>query len=229
MAHIPLTALTRTLRIFNRPSPRFPVLLIWLCLTCSGGMCNAQSNPTLYFHWRPGADAYDNLTLTVKIAVDSTTPNGSYSIRSEQTTNSSNFANHDFTVTNGVASSDTFTVVNYPIMGSGPTGILLWVNAQPTSAFNGVTQVYHYTDGGAEPDYFSHHDNAAVGYTDLLTFHLDTISGVESLQGVQAVPEPATWFMAALTCSTVVVMATRGWRRRECPIGAPGGAGRTGR
>src|SRR5436853_936215 len=107
------------------------LVLLWVCFICSAALCKAQSQPTLYVHWRPGADAYDTLTLTVNLAVDQNTPNGIYSIRSEQTTNSSNFANHTFTVTDGVASLNSFTVSSYPLFGNGPTGILLWVNDEP--------------------------------------------------------------------------------------------------
>lgn len=204
----------------NTPLPncqgrRVLVLLLYLCGMCSATLCKAQSDPTLYFHWRPGADAYDTLTLTVKVAVDQTTPNGTYSIRSEQTTNSSNFTNHVFTVTDGVATLNSFSVFSYPLMGTGPTGILLWVNDEPTSQFATVTQTYHYTDGGNEPDYFAHPNNPQMNYIASLTFILDATAGNESLQGVQAVPEPATWAIGALTGSAVVVMTGRHRRRRR--------------
>jgi hypothetical protein len=203
-----------------RQGRRALVLLLCPCFIFSAAFCKAESDPTLYFHWRPGADAYDTLTITVGVAVDANTPNGTYSIRSQQTTNSSNFANHIFSVTDGVATLNAFTVFSYPLMGTGPTGILLWVNDEPTSQFAGVSQTYQYTDGGYEPDYFSHHNNAQVNYIDSVVFKLDASAfGDSPIEGVQAVPEPATWIIGAATGLAVVVITRRRWSRRGIVAG----------
>jgi hypothetical protein len=193
---------------------RVLVQLLCLWFTCSAALSRAENDPTLYFHWRPGADAYDTLTITVAVAVDENTPNGTYSIRSQQTTNSSNFANHVFSVTDGVATTNSFTVLSYPLFGVGPTGILLWVNDEPTSQFATVTQTYHYIDGGSEPDYFGHSNNPQMNYVGSLTFKLDATAFTDSLQGEQAVPEPATWVFGAITGLALVAMAGGRLRRR---------------
>lgn len=186
------------------------VLLVCVCLTCLAALAQAQSNPTLYIRWRPLADAYDTLTVTVNLQVDPTTPNGVYSIRAEQTTNSANYADHSFSVTNGVPSVASFNVFNSPLLGSGPTGIILWVNDEPTNQFATVRQTYHYTDGGNEPDYYGRHNNPQMNFTDSITFRLDSSALNDFPQGIQPVPEPGTWGVGALlTAAAVLNMARR--------------------
>lgn len=56
------------------------LLAAWIAL--SSVSLHAQS---LYIHWRPGADAYDTLSVTVNLVTDSTSPppDGNYTFRSE--------------------------------------------------------------------------------------------------------------------------------------------------
>lgn len=197
----------------HRRRQRF-LILVSFCLSCSARLAQAQSDPTLYIHWRPGADAYDILTVTVNLQVDQNTPSGTYSIRSEQTTNSSNYADHTFSVTNGVASLASFNVFNSPLLGGGATGILLWVKDEPSNQFAAVRQTYHYTDGGNEPDYFGHHNNAQMNFTGVLTFKLDSTVFGDFPQSIHAVPEPATHVAGLLTASAALGMARRRFRKK---------------
>jgi hypothetical protein len=191
-------------------------MLIYLCAGCATGFCN-DNPPTLYIRWGSVADPSDSLTVTVTLAVDQDTPNGLYSIRSEETTNASNRSDHNFTVTDGVVSVPTFTIGNYGLFnpGRGATGILLWVKDAPTNAFAGITETYNYIDGGFEPDYFGRHNNPPVNYTDTLTFHLDGLSGGGGLESIQAVPEPSTWLVGALAATAAITTAARRRRRRR--------------
>ncbi|HJT82743.1 MAG TPA: PEP-CTERM sorting domain-containing protein [Chthoniobacterales bacterium] len=189
-------------------------VLVLMCAGCSTAF-GLEEVPTLYIRWGPGPDLYDSLTVTVNVAVDETTPDGVYSIRSQQTTNPSNHSDHTFTITDGVASSGAFTIGNYGLFnpGVGPTGILLWVKDAPTNAYQGYTETYNYIDGGLEPSYHAHQNNAPVHYIDSMTFHLDAFESGEDIEDIQAVPEPATWIIGALAAAAAAAMAQR--RRRQ--------------
>jgi RHS repeat-associated protein len=162
---------------------------VLLCLTIASAITFPVSfvfaqNPTLYIRWRPVADEFDTLTITVHVVVDQSTPNGAYTIRREETTNNANYHNLDFSVSNGVATPSTFVVGNYPLSyhDTGATGILFWVMAAPTDQFSGVYAVSNYVNGGLEPDYFEHHNNPTIHYADSVTldFRLSPPPGHET-------------------------------------------------